>query len=331
MRAAWYERQGPATAVIEVGDMAEPHPGPGEVRVRLAASGVNPSDVKRRSGWRGQEMAFDRIVPHSDGAGLVDEVGEGVDPARMGERVWVYNAQWQRPFGTAAQYVALPADQAIHLPDGTGFAEGACLAIPGMTAHRCVFADGPVDGNTLLVTGGAGSVGFYAVQFAKWGGATVIATVSSDAKAEVAASAGADHVLDYREDDVGTRIMEITDGGGVDRIVEVDFGANLAATDAVLKRHGVVVTYASMTVPKPVLPFYSLMLRNVTIRFVFLYEVPPADLARAAQDINACLEEGSLRHLIAERFSLGETAAAHVAVESGRLIGHAVVEIDSES
>jgi NADPH2:quinone reductase len=329
VRAAWYERQGPAHEVIEVGTMAEPHAGPGEVRVRLAVSGANPSDVKRRGGWRGQQMGFRRIVPHSDGAGVIDEVGQGVDPTRMGERVWVYNAQWQRPFGTAAEYVALPAAQAIHLPDGAGFDEGACLAIPGMTAHRCVFADGPVDGRTVLVTGGAGSVGFYAVQLAKWAGATVITTVSNDDKAEFAASAGADHVLNYRTDDVAGRIMEITDGGGVDRIVEVDFGANLAVTDAVLKRHGVVVTYASMAEPRPALPFYSFMLRNVLIRFVFLYEVAPDDLARAAQDLNTCIDQGVLRHPIAERFPLSETAAAHVAVESGRLIGHAVIDIDA--
>ena len=309
--------------------MPEPHAGPGEVRVHLATSGVNPSDVKRRGGWRGQQMPFDRIVPHSDGAGVIDEVGDGVGSARMGERVWVYNAQWKRPFGTGAEYVALPAAQAVHLPDGSGFPAGACLGIPGMTAHRCVFADGAVEDKTVLVTGGAGSVGFYAVQLAKWGGATVITTVSSGAKAEVAASAGADHVLNYREDDVAGRIMEISDGAGVDHIVEVDFGANLPVGDAVLKRHGVIVTYASMSKPQPVLPFYSLMVRNVLIRFVFVYEEPPAKLARATRDIDTCLEEGFLRHLIAERFPLGETAAAHVAVESGRLIGNAVIDVGS--
>lgn len=309
--------------------MPEPHAGPGEVRVRLVASGVNPSDVKRRGGWRGQQMPFDKIVPHSDGAGVIDEVGDGVDGTRMGERVWVYNAQWKRPFGTAAEYVALPAVQAVPLPDGTGFAAGACLGIPGMTAHRCVFADGAVQDKTLLVTGGAGSVGFYAVQLAKWGGATVITTVSNETKAEVAASAGADHVLNYRQEDVAGRIMEISDGAGVDRIVEVDFGANLPVSDAVLKRHGVIVTYASMSQPQPVLPFYSFMLRNVLIRFVFLYEEPPVELARATRDIGTCLEEGSLRHLIAERFPLGGIAAAHVAVESGRLIGNAVIDVAS--
>lgn len=327
MRAAWYERNGEAREVLEVGELETPQAGPGEVRVRLLASGVNPSDVKRRSGWGGQRIAFSRVVPHSDGAGVVDQTGPGVGDPRVGERVWVYNGQWKRPLGTAAEYIALPAAQAIRLPDGTDWAAGACLGIPGMTAHRCVFADGPVSGQTVLVTGGAGSVGFYAVQLAKWGGATVIATVSSEAKAGHARAAGANHVLNYRAEDVAARVRELTDGRGVDQIVDVDFGANLPVSQAILKDGGIIASYASMGVPEPSLPFYPLMQRNAVVRLVFVYEVPPAALAQAAADLTACMESGTLRHLIADRFPLAEVAAAHEAVESGRMVGNVVVDI----
>ncbi|MBI2360745.1 MAG: NADPH:quinone reductase, partial [Deltaproteobacteria bacterium] len=205
MLAAWYEKVGPAREVLQAGEMPEPGVGPGEVRVRQYTSGVNPSDTKRRSGAT-EGMSFPRIIPHSDGAGIIDQAGAGVDERRVGERVWTYNARWQRPFGTAAQYVVVPSQQAVHLPDSVSFAEGACLGIPGMTAHRCVFVDGPVRGKTVLVTGGAGCVGHYAVQFAKWGGASVIATVSSEKKAAHARAAGADYTINYREEDVAGRV-----------------------------------------------------------------------------------------------------------------------------
>ncbi|MCC7104392.1 MAG: NADPH:quinone reductase, partial [Chloroflexi bacterium] len=302
MRAAWYERQGEASNVLTVGEMEAPTAGPGEIRVRVACSGVNPSDVKRRGGWRGQKVDFARVVPHSDGSGVVDQVGEGVDPRRVGQRVWVYNGQWKRPFGTCAELICLPEQYVVRLPDNTDFAAGASLGIPGLTAHRCVFADGPVGGQTVLVTGGAGSVGFYAIELAKWGGANVIATVSSDEKASVARKAGADEVVNYRAEDVGARVMALTDGQGVDRVVEVDFGANLPATSAVLKPHGIVATYASMTQPDPTINFYGFMSRNALFRLVFVYEVPPAALAKGCADLNACLEDGAMRHHIAARF-----------------------------
>ena len=225
---------------------------------------------------------------------MIDQVGDGVPPARLGERVWVYNAQWKRPFGTAAEYIAIPASQAIRLPDRTTFVEGACLGIPAMTAHRCVFADGAVGGRTVLVTGGAGAVGHSAVQLARWGGATVIATVSSEAKAVHARAAGAQHVVNYTTEDVADRVQQFTGGRGVDRIVEVSFGANLVASQAVLKPHGVIAAYASMSLPEPVLPFYRLMGMNVTVRL---------PLARLAQ--------------------------AHEIVEEGRQIGNVVVEVGS--
>ena len=327
MLAGWYEKIGPAAEVIEIGQMSAPEAGPGEVRVRLSASGVNPSDVKRRAGWRGQPIAYRRIIPHSDGAGVIDQVGPGVPPARLGERVWVYNGQWQRPFGTAAEHIALPASQAVRLPDGLGFVEGACLGIPAMTAHRCVFADGPVAGQTVLVTGGAGAVGHYAVQLARWGGATVIATVSSEGKAAHARTAGARHVINYKSEDVAARVRECTGGRGVDRIVEVDFGANLAVSQAVLKPHGVIAGYASMSVPEPVLPFYRLMGMNATVRLVFVYELPASAMAQACSDITGWLQSGTAKHLIAARFPLAQLARAHEVVEGGRQVGNVVIDI----
>ena len=273
MKAGWYEQYGPAKEVIHLGELDTPVAGPGEVRVRLYASGVNPSDVKARLGSRGA-WQYPRIVPHSDGAGVIDQVGPGTDSGRIGERVWVYNGQWQRPLGTAAEYITLPDSQAIHLPGRVSFAEGACLGIPAMTAHRCLFADGPIAGQTVLVTGGAGAVGHYAVQLAKWAGATVITTVSTPIKAERVRAAGADHVINYRTEAVVARIEDITHGAGIDRIVEVDFGANLPVTRAVLKDNGTIAAYASMGAREPILPFYPLMFLNANLRLVFVYAMP---------------------------------------------------------
>ncbi|MCT4682237.1 MAG: NADPH:quinone reductase [Roseicyclus sp.] len=243
MKAVWYERFGPAAEVLVAGEMDAPVAGPGEVLVRLHASGVNPSDVKLRAGARpGAVMAYPRVIPHSDGAGVSEAVGAGVDAARIGERVWVWNAGWQRAFGTAAEFVALPAEQAVRLPDGVSFAEGACFGIPAMTAWYAVMGDGPVAGQTVLVTGGAGTVGRYAVQMARAAGARVIATVSS---AEKGAHSTAEEWVNYRETDVADAVMEMTGGAGVDRIVEVDFGANQATSLALVKPGGVIASYAS--------------------------------------------------------------------------------------
>lgn len=226
MLAAWYERNGAARDVLTLGEMPDPVAGPGEVVVRILASGVNPSDVKSRQGTRGP-MAFPRVIPQSDGAGIIVAAGEGVAASRVGQRVWVYNAQWQRPFGTAAELVALPAAMAMPLPESVSYAAGACLGIPASTAHHAVFADGPVARKTVLVTGGAGAVGHYAIQLARWGGARVLATASSAEKAEHAGEAGAEAVFNYRSEDVAAKVMAATAGAGVDRIVEVDLGANL--------------------------------------------------------------------------------------------------------
>lgn len=326
MRAAWYERTGPAAEVIRVGELPTPEPGPGEVLVRVGASGVNPHDVKKRAGRRAP-MEFPRIVPHNDGAGVIERVGPGVAAARVGERVWVHSAQWRRPFGTAAQYAAVPASAAFPLPEGTSFAEGACLGIPAMTAHRAVFADGPVYGRTVLVHGGAGAVGYYAVQFAATAGAEVIATVSGPEKAAVAREAGAHHAVDYRREDVAARVRAITGGTGVDRVIEVDFGKNLEVNRALLATNGVIAAYASEGDPDPVIPFYPLMFAGTTIRLVLVFVMPEAALQQAGRDISALLARGALRHRIAERFPLERTAAAHEAVERGAAVGKVIVEV----
>ncbi len=327
MKAAWYEHNGPAREVIRVGDLPDPGPGPGEVRVAIATSGCNPSDVKRRIGSRGQVMTVPRIIPHSDGAGVIDAVGPGVDRARIGERVWLWNAQWQRPYGTCAAYCCVPSEMACRLPDSTDFAAGACLGIPAMTAHRAVFCRGPVDGKTVLVTGGAGSVGHYAVQIAHWAGAQVIATVSSDEKALLAQAGGADEIVNYRDEDVASRVKALTRGAGVDHIVEVDFGANIASSARMLKPNGTIAAYASTAVPEPVLPYYPLMTNGVGIDLVFVYILPPAARAHALADLDVLLERGGLQHRIGARYALEDTATAHEAQESGRIVGNIVVDV----
>lgn len=331
MYAAWYEKQGAAREVIQSGELPTPNPGAGEVRVKVHASGVNPSDTKSRSGWGGGMLKFPRVIPHQDGAGIIESVGEGVSSDRIGERVWIYEAQWGRPFGTAAEFVVVPSDRAVRLPDNTDFASGACLGVPAMTAHRCLFADGSIEGQTILVTGGAGAVGYYALQLAKWGGAKVITTVSRPEQEQLVKAAGADDIINYKQEDVVQRIKEITqakDGRGIDRIVDVNFGANLPITTAVLKPNSVVASYASGNADdEPALPFYPLMLNGVTIRLVLVYVMPTAAKQMATRDITAALEANALRHNIARRFSLNEVAAAHEAQDSGQIIGKAIVEI----
>jgi NADPH2:quinone reductase len=326
MRAGWYEKYGPAREVIKVGELETPQAGPGEVRVRVRASGVNPSDVKARAGSRGP-WRWERIIPHSDGAGEIDQAGPGVDPARVGERVWLFNGQWQRTYGTAAQYIVIPALYAVKLPSAVSFEEGACLGIPAMTAHRALFTDGPIRGKTVLVTGGAGAVGFYAIQLAKWAGARVIATVSGEAKAARSREAGADEIVNYRAEDVVQRIQALTGGEGVDHVVDVDFGENLPVTSQVTKENGVVASYASSRVREPVLPWYTFMQKGVLIRPVFVYTMPDEAKRAACADINRIIEEGKLRHAVAARFPLDELAAAHEAQEGGEVMGNIVVEI----
>ncbi|HEX6145014.1 MAG TPA: NADPH:quinone reductase [Geminicoccaceae bacterium] len=325
MRAVWYEENGAAEDVLQVGDLPTPQPGPGEVRVRLVVSGINPIDLKRRRGARGQ-MVERRTVPHFDGAGRIDAVGAGVPESRIGERVWVYEAQWQRDHGSAAEATVLPAARAVPLPASASYADGACLGIPALTAYGAVFADGPVQGQTVLVTGGAGAVGAYAIQFAKLGGARVVATVSGDAKAEVAADAGADYVLNYRAEDVVGRVLDLPGGGGADRIVDVEFGGNLAQSIKILKPNGVLAAYASDAVLEPKVPFYQLAYRNAAVRFILVFMLPEGLKARGVADITGWLERGELRHTIARRFPLRATADAHAFMERG-VIGNVLIDV----
>jgi NADPH:quinone reductase-like Zn-dependent oxidoreductase len=325
VRAAFYERYGAADEVLEVGEIPDLVVGPGEVRVALAASGVNPSDVKTRAGARGGPMAFERVVPHSDGAGTVEAVGAGVPADLVGQRVWLWEAQWHRAWGTAAEHTVVPARCVAPLPEAASFEEGACLGIPALTAHRCLLADGPVDGKTVLVSGATGRVGAYAVQLAKQGGATVLATVGSDDKAERAAKLGADHVFDHRADGLAEQVLDVTGGRGVDRIVDAEFGANLAADTAMLAANGTIATYASMAAPTPTCAVYPLMLKNATLRFVLVYDMPEEAKQQAARHVNALLAAGRLRHQIALTVLLDEIAAAHEAIEGNTVQGCVIV------
>ena len=325
MKAVWYERNGSAREVLKLGEMPDPKPGRGEVRVRMAASGLNPSDVKRREGSRGQVIEFPRVIPNSDGAGVVDAVGPGASESWVGERVWVWNAQWGRAFGTCAEYCVLPESQVRELPEGIGFDEGACLGIPAMTAHQALFSDGDIRGQTILVTGGAGSVGYYAIQMAKWAGAMVIATVSSAEKAAIAQQAGADLVIDYKREDVAGKVLDFADA--VDRVVEVDFGANLPVNLKVLKLNGTIASYASMGNPEPKLPFYAAMRRGWEIDLVFVYMMKSEERAKALADLDVLLREGRLSRHVGARFPLKDVIAAHEAQEAGRVVGNIVIEL----
>ena len=329
MRAAYYERTGPAEEVLQVGELPDPAPGAGEVRVRLQWSGVNPSDVKSRAGLRSAKLAFPRIVPHSDGMGVIDAVGDGVDASRIGERVWLWNAAWGRAFGTAAQYVALPAAQAVPLPEGTPDEAGACFGIPALTAMHAVLMAGGVQGKSVLVQGGAGAVGHYAVQFAKLlGAAQVIATVGSERNARLAREAGAQGVIDYKRDDVAAAVMKATGGTGVDRIVEVDVAANAAIDLACVRTGGEVVVYGSGA-GKFELDFFPLIVKNVELRFFIVYNLDLKNRATAVELLTQWLAAGRLHHNIAKRLPLQSIAEAHKLVEQGAVAGNVVLDVDT--
>ena len=325
MRAAYYETNGAARNVLRVAELDTPQPERGEVRVRLATSGVNPSDVKSRAGLT-RKIAFPRVIPHSDGAGEIDSVGEGVSRSRVGERVWVWNGQWRRPFGTAAEWVVLPSEQAVPLPAHVNMEAGACLGIPAYTAYQAVVLTGAEDGSTVLVAGGAGAVGHYAIQFAKRRKATVITTVSAPAKAEIARRAGADHVIDYRRENVGERVMELTGKRGVNAAIEVDLAANARLLPAVLAPNSVVAIYGS-SAPETSIPFQFLLQNSIELKFFLVYQMPSQLRARATADITGMLERREVIHNVAQTFDLREIAAAHETVESGKALGNIVVSV----
>ena len=328
MRAAWFDSFGSAKDVLQVSELETPVAGPGEVLVRLTTSGVNPSDVKKRAGSFPNLLDGGFVIPNSDGAGIIEAVGDGVDAGRVGERVWIYQAQYGRRFGTAAEYVAIDARRAPKLPDAASFEIGACLGIPAMTAHRCVFADGDVANQTILVTGGAGRVGHYAVQWASQAGATVIATASNDEDRETCLSAGAHQVVNHRSDDVVAEIMAVTDGELIDRIVDVEFGGNLPTSVEVLRIGGTIATYASTSVPEPTLPFFQMMYKDITIRCVIVYAMPESAKDHAIADIDAALSANALQHRIAHTLPLDRIVEGNELVEQGSIRGAVVLSID---
>jgi len=319
MRAALYTDMGEAAEVFRVEEVDRPEPGPGEVLVRVYASGVNPTDYKARSGAVPRPID-DFQVPHQDGAGVIEAVGAGVDPGRVGERVWLWLVAAGRRWGTAAEWTVVPARQASPLPDGASFELGASLGVPAMTAHCCLFADGPVTGQTVLVAGGAGAVGHFAIELAKRTGARVVTTVSSPDKAALAEKAGADLVVNYRSPDAADQVRAF---GLVDRVVEVALGANLELDLAVTRPHATIVTYAAEPA-NPVLPVRACMTANLMLRFVLLYGVPMAALEQAAANITAALAAGDLTGLPVHKFALADIAAAHQAAEGGA-VGKVIV------
>lgn len=331
MLAATYTRTGPAAEVLKVGEVEAPVAGPGEVLVRVRASGINPSDVKRRAGWIEKVMPHPVIIPHSDGAGDIVAVGEGVDPARVGERVWLWNAQGSygepgRAFGTAAEYIALPARHAVRLSDRLSYADGANMAVPAMTAFRCIYSDGPVTGQTIFVNGAAGSVGLFAVQMAVAGGARVIGTVSNPDAAAYVKKLGAFATIDRKTEDVAARVLQLTDGQGVDRVVEVDFGANLELDIAVLKRNGTIASYSSTSNREPVLPYYAFAGKGANLRFIQCFHLPEDQRIAGEQKIAELADAGKLSVAIGATFPLEEIARAHERVERGGF-GNVVVMI----
>ncbi|HEY4771618.1 MAG TPA: NADPH:quinone reductase [Steroidobacteraceae bacterium] len=327
MRAAFYTQQGAAREVLRIGEQPTPQPGPGEVRVRLRASGVNPSDWKTRRGGFGRRLSAPLIIPHSDGAGDIDAVGSGVAD-RVGERVWVWNGQWKRPFGTAAQFIALPKEQAVKLPGGVDYAEGACLGIPALTAIQAVHLTRIEPGATLFIAGGAGAVAFYAIQLAKLKGARVLTTVSSATKAERARRAGADELINYRDENVGERVQALTAGRGVDAAIEMDLATNCKAYPSILRAHAPVVIYGTSTA-EALLPALWLMQNSIRLEFFLVYELAAADRASGIAALQALLEQGRLQHCVARRLPLEDIAAAHEMLERGEVIGNVVLDINS--
>jgi NADPH2:quinone reductase len=329
MQAAWFESFGESTDVLKIGELEKPKPNAGEVLIRLATSGVNPSDVKKRAGAFPNLLDGGLVIPHSDGAGIIEAVGDGVPALRVGERVWVYQAQYGRRFGTAAEYVTVDSNRAVKLPDNTSFEIGACLGIPVMTAHRCVFSDGSVEGKTVLVTGGAGRVAYYAIQWAKQAGATVIATASNEADKATCEAIGADCVVNHRQNNWSENLLSFTKGEKVDRVVDVEFGANLPEVLKIIATSGTITSYSSTQVKQPQLPFVQMMFLDLTIRLVIVYAMPEQAKQAAITDISAKLENSAFQHRIAHVLPMTDIAKAHGLVEQGGFGGCVVIATGS--
>ena len=323
MKAAWYSKNGEAKDVLSVGEQPTPQPKAGEVLVRLHTSGVNPSDVKSR---RGRPLAGPLVIPHSDGAGVIEAVGEGVPAARIGQRVWIWNGQWQRPGGTAADYIAVPTAQAVQLPDAVDFVTAACFGIPALTAIHAVRLAEAAGAKTVLVTGAASAVGHYATQVAARKGMTVIGTASKT-RSDAAREAGAAQVIDYRSEDVAARVLELTGGKGVEAIIDMDLSSTAPLlARGVLAPHGTLVCYGSNAMGDVPLPFRDLLFRGLTLRFFVVYELQPADRYAAIAELGVLLQQAALQTKIAARYPLDQIVAAHEAVEKGAF-GNVVLEI----
>ena len=326
MRAATYTELGPAADVLQIGEVDTPEPGPGELRVKIHTSGVNPSDWKSRLRGRGGAIPFAKIIPQSDGAGVVDAVGEGVDSSRVGQRVWVMNGQWKRPFGTAAEYIALAENYVIALPDAADFADAACFGIPFLTAQRAVTFDGDVSGQTLLIAGGAGAVGHHAIQIAKYKGARVLSTVSSPEKADYVRAAGADEAINYRTEDVAARVEELTDGRGADRIIELNLSANAPLYDRILAPGGTAIVYGT-DAPVAEIPAGAFIPRGAALKWFIVYELADHERDAGVADLNQMIADGALTTTLAARFPLDDIVAAHEMVEAAQHMGNVILDI----
>jgi len=322
MRAAWYERQGPARDVLKVGEMPDPTAGPGEVRIRVSASGINPGDTKKRGDTFGVGMPYPRVIPHSDGAGRIDQIGPGVSSEWIGRNVWCYGAQSYRAFGTAAEFTVVPADHVAPLPENVSMEQGACLGIPGITGYRAVQVGGDVRGHTVLVQGAAGSVGICAVALALHAGARVIGSVRSDADLPTARNAGAHDVI-VSGNDLVSRVKALAPNG-VDHIVEVAFGANVDADVELLKSDGSIATYATDDATPKIL-FWQLVFKNIRVYFLGSDDFPREAKMQAARDINSALEAGWAGFEIGERLPLAEIGRAHDLVDHPARRGRVVV------
>lgn len=327
MKAISFAEFGTAKQVLKTSEWRTPEPGPGEVLVKLSTTGVNPSDVKKRAGGFPNLLDDGPVIPHSDGAGVIEAVGSGVATSRIGERVFVYQAQYARLHGTAAEYVAIDTLRAPILPDNVSFEIGACVGIPILTAHRCVFADGDVAGLWVLVTGGAGRVGYYAIQWAHRAGARVIATASNDADALACREAGAEQVVNHREPGWGRQVLAHSEGVQIDRVIDVEFGANLPELLDCLRTGATIATYSSTVVPEPSLPFRTMMFMDLTVRMVIVYAMPESAKAQAVADTQTRLAEEGLRHRIAQILPFAEMARAHEIIEEGSVRGCVVVTL----
>jgi NADPH2:quinone reductase len=330
MKAIWYERKGAPHDVLQFGEMPDPQAGPGQVRVKVVVSGLNPSDTKGRGGYRGRvNMDYPRVIPGQDGAGVIDQAGPGVSPKRVGERVWIYEAQQRgSAFGTSAEYVVVPAEQAVPLPAGIDYDTGAALGVPALTAHNALFKDGGIQGQTILVWGAGGAVGQAAVMLARWAGARVLGVVSTPLAAQVAQASGAEVVIDRRQEDVVKRVLEVTQGAGVDRVIDVFFAANVETDLAMLKVNGAVASYSPGGPEEHMkLPFSRYMAKGITLHTIYVYGMSREAHWAAVRDTTAAMKAGAYRPRIGARFPLDRAADAHAAQDDGSVTGKILIDV----